>query len=106
MTASGRMYGIAEVVNGKAYIGAGWRLDNGSAQSFFFDFYQTDPVTAANISGISKQRMSIYPNPATDYVQVDAVYSDATYTLTDITGRAIKNGTISGNRIHISDMAP
>lgn len=104
MTASGRMYGIAQVVNGKAYIGAGWRLDNGSNQTFFFDFYQVDPTTATSISGITNKRINIYPNPATNNIQLDVTYNGSGYIITDITGRTVKSGTVSGNQIHIADI--
>lgn len=106
MTASGRMYGIAQVVGGKAYVGAGWRLDNGSNQTFFFDFYQADPVAAANITAISKKQTSIYPNPAGNYIHVDVIYHYTNYTITDIAGRTIKSGSIQPHGIHISDIVP
>lgn len=106
LTPSGRMYGIAEVADGKVFIGAGWRLDNGSTQTFFFDFHETDPVAVAGVSSMANNALNIYPNPATDYLHVEPPYNNMDYTITDLSGRIIKSGTVAGNRIDINDMTP
>lgn len=51
--------------------------------------------------------LNIYPNPVTDILYVTPVKDD-TYTITDITGRVIKQGVVSQNhgRIQVYELTP
>lgn len=57
-------------------------------------FYKTG-VTAVN--DVSADLVSIFPNPVRDVLNVQVAPSliNSTYTFTDLTGRAVKNGTLS-----------
>jgi N-acetylneuraminic acid mutarotase len=106
LNADGRMFAIAEVVNGKAYIGAGWRLNGGSTQVFFRDFHEADPAVAAGINTLSTTVIKLYPNPTKDILHIDGNVIGGQYTLYDITGKVVKNGIIGAGHINISDMIP
>ncbi len=54
-----------------------------------------------------KQKLSVYPNPAKDYLILNTpIYSQ--YTITDIRGRTVQQGTINSNntQINISTLKP
>lgn len=104
--AQGRTYGISTVVNNKAYFGGGWRLD-GSTQTFFRDFYEIDPTAVVGINNTNAPKnIVVYPNPATENLYIDGTHNGQSFTMTDITGKMIKNGVINGNSINISELAP
>lgn len=76
------------------------------ASSGYFEFYND----AINVTGIEnefdrQQAMSVYPNPATEIVNVrinDEILSDGEIIISDISGRIVYNSTISktvGNKV-------
>lgn len=105
LQAQGRMYSIAAVVGNKAYIGAGWRLDGGSTQTFFRDFYEVDPVAVAGVNDkTAAQGIKFYPNPVKDILHIDGNTDNAQFSIYDISGRLLNKGIIRNNNIDMSNI--
>ncbi|WBV62037.1 GEVED domain-containing protein [Chryseobacterium camelliae] len=50
----------------------------------------------------TKDGIQIYPNPATDFLNVTKVSDKATYKIYNAAGQLVSNGTINGGRINVS----
>ncbi|WP_430467876.1 T9SS type A sorting domain-containing protein [Winogradskyella ouciana] len=52
------------------------------------------------------QDIKVYPNPATDYIQIEGISQQSDFSIVDVSGKIIMNGTI-GNRksINIQNLA-
>ncbi|MDD3739703.1 MAG: Omp28-related outer membrane protein [Bacteroidales bacterium] len=58
-----------------------------------------------NCEIISRSQIDIYPNPASDYIKISGLVNNSNYTITDITGKIVKSGTIFlSEDIIISDL--
>lgn len=95
---SGRAYAAVQVLNGKVYIGAGWKFLNG--QTFYRDWYEGDIAAILGIrsNDTHETKMTIYPNPAHSeiFVSVPDMPTDAYYTLYGITGVSVLSGVLPG----------
>lgn len=54
----------------------------------------------------SPEGMILYPNPATDYLNISNVSAVGPYQLYDMGGRMIKNGSSSESKIYVGDLNP
>lgn len=102
----GRMFSVAAVMNNKAYIGNGWRLDGTSTQTFFNDWYEIDPAVATGIEETPDNELKVYPLPTSGLLHISGSTTGTRYTVTDMTGRLIKQGELNDNTINISECAP
>lgn len=48
--------------------------------------------------------IQIYPNPATDFLNVTKVSDKATYKIYNAAGQLVSNGNISGGKINVSTL--
>lgn len=100
----GRMYGRAEVVNNKAYMGFGWRLD-GSNQTFYRDWWEADPVALLGVKDAASTAnfdMHVYPNPSNGLLHLDVtgnVQKEAVCNVYDLTGRRVYTGHASTSNV-------
>lgn len=60
----------------------------------------TNPLSTSEVSG--NNGISIYPNPATDFLNVTKVSDKATYKIYNAAGQLVSNGNINGGRINVS----
>lgn len=67
--------------------------------------YNFKPTSTGSI--VKEAQLSSFPNPAKDHITIKGVNGKADYTLTDITGRVVKSGTISKRteKVTVSDLA-
>lgn len=93
-----------KVVNGKASIIA---LNQGTPNNVLIVY-----ELGANTVSINEQSdlsLSIYPNPAQDFVTISIAknFGSGTYTMLDVTGKMVANGDITSEKtnINIQDMA-
>lgn len=95
--ASGRQYGIAEVIGNKAYIGLGWKR-LGTAQTFYRDMYEVDAVALLGVEETNNQDNHIrcYPNPARGSLNIvaDDLSPYAVYSLYHISGQKVLTGML------------
>ena len=59
---------------------------------------------ATNIISVDKKEISVYPNPAQDYITIDTDFP-ASYVIYDVTGRIVSEGNIS-EKTDVSDLCP
>ncbi|HOZ30434.1 MAG TPA: Omp28-related outer membrane protein [Bacteroidales bacterium] len=58
-----------------------------------------------NCEMIYRSQIDIYPNPASDYLKISGLENNSNYTITDITGKIVKSGTIClSEDVIISDL--
>ena len=56
---------------------------------------------------IDQSAVSVFPNPVKDYLFLQAASAtDYNFTITDINGRSIKNGSTGINKINVGYLAP
>lgn len=107
---NGRLFGMAQVVDNKAYVGCGWRLD-GSVQSYFRDWYEGDINTMLGIETTHNSKASqlqVYPNPSHGMISVSLPQHSETYqyTIYNLTGQRVATGILyADNKINISHLA-
>lgn len=93
----GRMFGRAEVVNGVAYLGSGWRIDV-TTQTFYRDWFELDPQTLLSVNTVTtKNNAIVYPNPATDKVHIKGAEHGEQYVIYNLFGQQVLTGTIIKN---------
>lgn len=93
-----RSYGIAQVVNDKVYMGAGWKLD-GSQQFYYLDWLEGNLQGLLGIAEMQPEnKATVYPNPAsTDlYFRVENGRG-CDYALYNLTGQLVLKGRIGHN---------
>ncbi|MEG2078804.1 M43 family zinc metalloprotease [Chryseobacterium sp.] len=56
------------------------------------------------VSDVKKETFSIYPNPATDVLNVTKISDNAQYDIHNAVGQLVKNGKIKNNQITISEL--
>lgn len=68
--------------------------------------YNVIVATSLGTSDINntKEGIQIYPNPATDFLNVTKVSDKATYKIYNAAGQLVSNGTINGGRINVSGL--
>lgn len=61
-----------------------------------------------NVPSIEKSEISIYPNPANDFIRVDGLKSESTFKIFALESKGVKTGTISISdpRIEVQDILP
>ncbi|WP_228466054.1 GEVED domain-containing protein [Chryseobacterium balustinum] len=64
-----------------------------------------DPLLSTNEnSGVKNNGIQIYPNPATDFLNVTKVSDKATYKIYSAAGQLVGNGNISNGKINVSSL--
>jgi len=69
--------------------------DNGN------ELFGFDPTTLA-VGDNKLEIISVYPNPASDYLMVPNSLIGATYSIYDITGKSVKKGSIDSEKINLN----
>jgi len=82
------------VLNGKLY----FEGDDGVTGN---ELYSLDPTTLA-VGDNKLEIISVYPNPASDYLMVPNSLMGATYGIYDITGKSVKKGAIDSEKINLN----
>ena len=82
------------VLNGKLY----FEGDDGSTGN---ELYTLDPATLS-VEGNTIEIVKVYPNPASDYIIVSKALLNASYTIHDITGKSVKQGIITSEKINLN----
>ncbi len=102
----GRNYAQTEVIDGKAYLLAGWKFIDGN-QQWFKDLHEIDLGTALNISNIENDKtLEIYPNPASNVLAFKSEQTYDTYQLYNITGQVVLSGNVKTvNSINVSALS-
>lgn len=72
-----------------------------------FEDYPVSIQAQLSTSDVTKDKASIqiYPNPATDVLNVTQVSSKATYSITNMVGQKVMSGQISDNKISVSRLS-
>jgi len=65
------------------------------------ELYKLDPTTLA-VGDNKLEIISVYPNPASDYLMVPNSLIGATYAIYDITGKSVKEGSIDSEKINLN----
>ncbi|MEZ5018035.1 MAG: kelch repeat-containing protein [Flavipsychrobacter sp.] len=93
----GRMFGRAEVVNGIAYLGAGWRIDV-TTQTFYRDFFEFNTQGVLSVNSINNnEQVVVYPNPATDKVFIKNAKQGGKYAIYNMFGQQVVTGILSNS---------
>ncbi|MEH6537690.1 MAG: T9SS type A sorting domain-containing protein [Psychroserpens sp.] len=71
--------------------------DNGTTGN---ELYKFDPASLS-VGENQLEIVSVYPNPATDYILVSNNLMNASYAIYDITGKTVKQGTINSEKINL-----
>ena len=85
------------VLNGKLY----FEGDNGTTGN---ELYMLDPTTLS-IEGVSKNTLQIYPNPASQFIQIASEYLNSSYKIYSILGQVVKEGIITSSQISVSGIS-
>jgi len=60
--------------------------------------------TSTGIEDLPDHPLHIYPNPASDYIQLDQTTVDAVFRVYDLTGKVVLHGVTSTSRIDVSTL--
>ena len=82
------------VFDGKLY----FEGDDGTTGN---ELYTLDPATLS-VEGNNIEIVKVYPNPASDYIIVSKALLNASYTIHDITGKSVKQGIITSEKIDLN----
>jgi hypothetical protein len=116
-TASGLISELATDMVGNVYIGGAFdysplkindvsSLNCANGPDWFVIKYGDMWKTDIKISAYDN-RMRLYPNPASNILNIVSISSDASYTVTDILGKVLLSGiTCANDAIHIHSLAP
>ncbi len=72
--------------------------DNGATGN---ELYSFDPATLST-NDSRAEIIRVYPNPVSDYVMVSKSLIDASYSIHDITGKMVKEGVITSEKISLN----
>jgi ELWxxDGT repeat protein len=75
--------------------------DNGTTGN---ELYMLDPTTLS-IESVSKNTLQIYPNPASEFIQIASEYLNSSYKIYSILGQVVKEGTITSSQISVSGIS-
>lgn len=69
-------------------------------------FYAVNKVTIATlaVSDINKSKVQVYPNPATDILNVSNVSAKTSYKIFSITGQLVSTGNINNGEVNVSQL--
>ncbi len=81
--------------------------DDGDTEVYGTELYWVNPaaITYSQVLSTAKplsEVARVYPNPATDYLMMPNKLMNAPYSIYDITGRAVKSGVISSERLNFN----
>ncbi|MCB9044566.1 MAG: T9SS type A sorting domain-containing protein [Chitinophagales bacterium] len=101
-----RMYSTVTVLNGKAYMGNGWKLD-GSNQVFYNDWYAVDPQDILAVEKpATADEVRVYPNPVNNTLYIMSAHQYAAYKLYNVTGQLIMSGSVpADNKIGVHELS-
>jgi ELWxxDGT repeat protein len=85
------------VLNGKLY----FEGDNGTTGN---ELYVVDSTTLS-IESVSKNTLQIYPNPASEFIQIASEYLNSSYKIYSILGQVVKEGVITSSQISVSGIS-
>jgi ELWxxDGT repeat protein len=64
------------------------------------ELYKFDPLTLSTDDNRA-EIVKVYPNPASDYIMVSKSLIDASYSIYDITGKTVKESTITSEKVDL-----
>jgi ELWxxDGT repeat protein len=85
------------VLNGKLY----FEGDDGTTGN---ELYMFDPATLS-IDKVSKNTLMVYPNPASNYINISSEYLNNEFKIYSLLGQVVKKGIISSSKITVSDLS-
>ncbi len=94
-------WAFATIVGGKAYVGTGARFT--STLEFTDEMYRYELPTSVNTVSGKTEQVQLFPNPAQNTITVSGV-EILSATITDVTGRVVKNINATGNTINIAEL--
>lgn len=101
----GYMHATSFSVDNKAYLACGWKLVGGSSQQFYDDLYELDATSFLSIGKTSvESSTTLYPNPATDIVNIRSDKQYQNYSIYGMDGRYITSGSLIDNTINTSNI--
>ncbi|MDH6208551.1 hypothetical protein M2254_000135 [Chryseobacterium sp. BIGb0186] len=77
-------------------------LSYGEAEDYFVVATEANLSTVDN--NIKNSGIQIYPNPATDFLNVTKVSDKATYKIYSAAGQLVGNGNINNGKINVSSL--
>ncbi|MFL9834948.1 reprolysin-like metallopeptidase [Chryseobacterium terrae] len=95
------LYGGPNAVGG-SLTGPCGTLSYGEAEDYFVVATENNLSTVDN--DIKNSGIQIYPNPATDFLNVTKVSEKATYKIYSAAGQLVGNGNISNGKINVSSL--
>ena len=109
-TSIGRMFGRAEIVGTKVYMGMGWRYDAGT-QMFFRDWWEADAAKLLGIDNAAAEKnFMLYPNPSNGLLHVKTAGVNAgavACNVYSIDGKLVHSGKLQNdNTIDLSNKQP
>lgn len=85
----------------RLFIGGGMTT-TGSRYHPYLQVLPIQWVTTIDEQSSSAAQLNVYPNPTTNAITVSDVEAYSNYTLTDLSGKIVLNGPITGNTLQIS----
>lgn len=85
------------VFNGKLYF-------EGDDSTSGNELYMLDPTTLS-ITKVFKDTLDIYPNPASEFIQIASEYLNSSYKIYSILGQVVKEGIITSSQISVSGIS-
>ncbi len=97
---------LAVQEDGNILIG-GSHLQDEVSSLYVARFLKSNTTAVENVLNDISNEVSVFPNPATDYIQVELANSDMyTVSIVDINGRTLRSGEeLQANRIDVSRLA-
>ncbi|AOW21100.1 T9SS type A sorting domain-containing protein [Urechidicola croceus] len=89
------------------WVSSGYCINTSSTLSFYETTIDNCPALGIDQELIKESKISIYPNPSSDYIEISNLSENVKCTISNITGQIVKNTKVSSsnNRINISDLA-
>ena len=79
--------------------------NHGGAQTGFAEIAFAEGATLSNVESLELKSVSLYPNPAEDYISISGVSNSENYIIYNILGKEVLKGSISKNeKINIQDI--
>lgn len=82
----GRLWPVSGVIDGKAYIGSGYKFDGGEFP--YGDFFELD-ITLTSIKATPLQTITAFPNPANQQLNIQGFNSEGTLTIYNSQGKNV-----------------
>lgn len=79
-----------------------WAFAGGDTFSPYVEYLMTEKSVETGIEGLTEERVSVYPNPASEYVVVEGCKIGSSITVYDVSGNVIVNSKVTENATKVS----